>query len=37
MLDAIDRCSVQQENLHRLEWENMKRAEEIRELQKAST
>lgn len=34
MLATIEQYGVQQEELHRLEWENMKRAEEIRELQK---
>jgi len=33
MLSSIDRCAVQQDELHRLEWENRKRAEEVRELQ----
>lgn len=33
MLAAVDRCAVQQDELHRLEWENRKRADEVRELQ----
>ena len=35
LLDVVDRCSVQQAELHRLEWDNRKRGEEVRELQKA--
>lgn len=34
-LERLQQCAEEKENLHRLEWENRKRAEEIRELQKA--
>jgi coiled-coil domain-containing protein 77 len=36
LLEGLDKCGVQQQELHRLSWENRKRAEEIRELQKVS-
>lgn len=36
LLDQLDKCTVQAAELHRLEWENRKRAEEVQELQKAS-
>uniref|UniRef100_A0A383VMW0 Uncharacterized protein n=1 Tax=Tetradesmus obliquus TaxID=3088 RepID=A0A383VMW0_TETOB len=35
LLHAVDRCAVHQDEAHRLEWENRKRADEVRELQKA--
>ncbi|GAX72690.1 hypothetical protein CEUSTIGMA_g146.t1 [Chlamydomonas eustigma] len=35
LLDSIEKCSVQAGELHRLDWENRRRADEIRELQKA--
>eukprot|EP00775_Hariotina_reticulata_P012249 gene12249-12386_t len=35
LLRAVDRCAVHQDEVHRLQWENRKRADEIRELQKA--
>ncbi|KAF8064637.1 ccdc77 [Scenedesmus sp. PABB004] len=35
LLSAVERCAVQHDEVHRLEWENRKRADEIRELQKA--
>eukprot|EP00878_Enallax_costatus_P033337 GHUV01036756.1.p1 GENE.GHUV01036756.1~~GHUV01036756.1.p1 ORF type:complete len:405 (+),score=164.28 GHUV01036756.1:265-1479(+) len=35
LLLAVERCAVHQDNVHRLEWENRKRADEIKELQKA--
>ncbi|KIZ06949.1 Coiled-coil domain-containing protein 77 [Monoraphidium neglectum] len=35
LLRAVARCAVQSEDLHRLEWENRKRADEVRELQQA--
>jgi hypothetical protein len=34
LLKGLDKCAVQQADLHKLEWENRKRVEEIRELQK---
>lgn len=34
LLDSIEKCSVQAAELHRLDWENRRRADEIRELQK---
>lgn len=34
LLEAVERCSVTQAELHRLEWDNRKRSEEVRELQK---
>jgi hypothetical protein len=34
LLHAVDRCAVHQDEAHRLEWENRKRADEVRELQK---
>lgn len=33
LLRAVARCAVQADELHRLEWENRKRADEVRELQ----
>lgn len=36
LLRAVDRCAVHQDDVHRLEWENRKRADEIKELQQAS-
>ncbi|KAG1679502.1 hypothetical protein FOA52_011101 [Chlamydomonas sp. UWO 241] len=35
LLDSVEKCSVQAGELHRLDWENRRRADEIRELQKA--
>lgn len=34
LLRAVDRCAVHQDEAHRLEWENRKRADEVKELQK---
>lgn len=34
LLAAVDRCAVHRDDVHRLEWENRKRADEIKELQK---
>ena len=34
LIEALERCAVQQADVHQLEWENRKRAEEIRDLQK---
>jgi coiled-coil domain-containing protein 77 len=31
----LEACAVDKRELHRLEWENRKRADEVRELQKA--
>ncbi len=36
LLESIEKCSVQAGELHRLDWENRRRADEIRELQKVS-
>lgn len=36
LLAAVDRCAVHRDDVHRLEWENRKRADEIKELQKVS-
>ena len=36
LLESVEKCSVQAAELHRLDWENRRRADEIRELQKAS-
>jgi hypothetical protein len=33
LLEAVERCAVHQEEVHRLEWENRKRVDEIQELQ----
>eukprot|EP00879_Flechtneria_rotunda_P025394 GHRR01026982.1.p1 GENE.GHRR01026982.1~~GHRR01026982.1.p1 ORF type:complete len:389 (+),score=177.76 GHRR01026982.1:261-1427(+) len=35
LLHAVERCTVQQDDVHRLEWENRKRADEVKELQQA--
>lgn len=35
LLDSISKCSVQAADFHQLDWENRRRADEIRELQKA--
>ncbi|KAI8466961.1 MAG: hypothetical protein J3K34DRAFT_524115 [Monoraphidium minutum] len=35
LLRAVARCAVQADDLHRLEWESRKRADEVRELQQA--
>ena len=35
LLESVEKCSVQAAELHRLDWENRRRADEIRELQKA--
>ncbi|KAK9814374.1 hypothetical protein WJX72_004785 [[Myrmecia] bisecta] len=35
LLERIDTCGVSRSDLHRLEWENKKRADEVRQLQKA--
>ena len=35
LLESVKKCSVQAAELHRLDWENRRRADEIRELQKA--
>lgn len=35
LLEAVEQCGVQQAELHRLEWDNRKRGEEVRELQRA--
>ncbi|GBF99207.1 hypothetical protein Rsub_12466 [Raphidocelis subcapitata] len=35
LLRAVARCAVQADDLHRLEWEARKRADEVRELQQA--
>eukprot|EP00798_Chlamydomonas_sp_ICE-L_P012306 gene12306-15468_t len=35
LLQSVEKCSVQAAELHRLDWENRKRADEVRELQKA--
>jgi hypothetical protein len=34
LLHAVDTCAVHKDEAHRLEWENRKRADEVRELQK---
>ncbi len=34
MLGRLDACAVPRQQLHEAEWELLKRAEEIRELQK---
>jgi hypothetical protein len=36
LLAAVERCAVNRDDVHRLEWENRKRADEIKELQKVS-
>ena len=36
LLDRVDTCAAQKSEQHKLEWENKRRAEEVRELQKAS-
>ena len=36
-MESVEKCSVQAAELHRLDWENRRRADEVRELQKAST
>ena len=36
LLESVEKCSVQASELHRLDWENRRRADEIRELQKVS-
>ena len=33
LLRAVARCAVQADELHKLEWESRKRADEVRELQ----
>ena len=35
LLDRVDTCAAQKSEQHKLEWENKRRAEEVRELQKA--
>jgi hypothetical protein len=34
MLQSLERCAVQQEELHSLQWENRTRVQEVQELQK---
>lgn len=34
LIQVVDKCAVQASELHRLDWENRKRADEVRELQK---
>jgi hypothetical protein len=34
LLQSVSRCEVSAAELHRLEWESRKRADEVRELQK---
>jgi hypothetical protein len=34
LLAAVDRCAVHRDYVNRLEWENRKRADEVKELQK---
>ena len=36
LLDRIKTISLSHDEMHRLEWENKKRCEEVSELQKAS-
>lgn len=36
LLDSVEKCSVQAAELHRLDWENRRRADEVRELQKVT-
>ena len=35
-LDRVEQCAVQKVEQHALEWENKRRAEEVKELQKVS-
>ena len=36
LLDRVDTCAAQKSEQHKLEWESKRRAEEVKELQKAS-